>query len=91
MSKTSTSPPSAYEVHWTAKESAELIRLYHDQPLVADRLPWTAEFETLYHTFCRRTGKAVSRHHVQMHLIDLRKDSKLPDKGRKRVEPAWWN
>lgn len=81
-----------YHYPWDEHQDGILIRLYAKQPLPADRLGYTAEFEGIYHRFLFETGLMVSRHHVFCRLLHLRKDVRglLDKKGKKRVTPMFW-
>lgn len=94
MARSNGRPARTYELAWTAKDDALLSRLYDQQPLPVDRLPYTGEFDTLYRSFVCQSGKDVSRHHVFWRLVQGRKDSdegpNLAKKGRQHVQPSWW-
>ncbi len=69
-------------------DDALLIKLYHEQPLAVDMLPYTSEMVTIHQGYNR-----VHRRHPQeiislyRQLIALRKNGKLITKERPATEP----
>ncbi len=63
-------------------EKQTLIELYKRTKRTVDDLPYTDEFEILYHEFNQRTGRTLTRHDVWRALASQRKASKLVRKER---------
>lgn len=77
---------------WTDRETSELVRLYDQQDLPVDRLPYTEQFENLYMMLLANTGKPKTHWDVYDYLVHLRKQSnrtnvkfRLAPKGRGKV------
>lgn len=82
---------SEYDLSWTIDEDVALCELYDSQPIPLDRLPYTAELDTIWRVFNRRTKKGVGKHHLYCRLMGLRKSEDLAKKGRAKVLPQWWD
>jgi hypothetical protein len=68
-----------------AKQTAKLIRLYHEQPLPLDKL-YTSEFTNIYLKMLQEGPFSPTE--VWQHLIRLRKCGKLVRKPRRKGAKA---
>lgn len=63
----------------------DLLQELYSQILTnRDQLPYTKEFNTLYHEFRRRTGEVVSMRSIWVALRNLGKGSKLALEAEKK-------
>lgn len=62
-----------------------LIRLYNEQPLTLDKLPYTVEFHRLVVSFKNLFGDEYNSKDVWRTLVSLRKSKKLLRKTRSLV------
>jgi len=69
------------------KDTTLLIRLYTDQPLSVDKLPYTAEFAKIVRKLNSQSVDGVDVHSVYQKLVQLRKSKRLPTK-RRRFTPS---
>lgn len=61
----------------TATHVSFLIRLYNEQPLSLDKLPYTAEFHSLVVSFRNLFGNDYTSKDIWRTLVKLRKSKKL--------------
>jgi hypothetical protein len=55
-----------------------LIKIYHDQPLFVDLIPYTPEIENMMRIYNSKSKVKISVIDIHRGLLDLRKDGKLP-------------
>jgi hypothetical protein len=67
----------------TKEETAMLVRLYDEQPLTVDKLPYTQDFDALVVKFRKCFGEDHGHHTLYNTLIRLRKQKCLIKKFRK--------
>lgn len=58
------------------KAKAILSRIYDEQPVTVDKLPYTEAFDKIYAQFVAESGDPLTRHDVMMQLYSLRKLTK---------------
>jgi hypothetical protein len=66
------------------KEVSFLMRLYNEQPLGMDSLPYTKVFEQLVKDFHAAFGNQFDHHVLWKTLVNLRKQKKLMRKSRSK-------
>ncbi len=78
----------------TSQETAALVRLYHEQELALDQLPYTDNFNKIVEAF-QAQFKETTHNHLCLYrcLMRLRKNSRLVRKpnlrrGRRKQENA---
>jgi hypothetical protein len=59
-----------------------LVELYRRSNRTVDDLPYTDDFEAIYHSFLQRSGVSMTRHDVWKALAGCRKQSRLIRKRR---------
>ena len=70
----------------TDTKLAALVRLYADQPLAVDRLPYSRELKTIVRKFRHQTHEEIEEAQIYYILLNLRKRRLLPKKGRPQKE-----
>jgi predicted TIM-barrel fold metal-dependent hydrolase len=66
------------------KEISYLMRLYNEQPLGMDKLPYTEEFNSMVGSFQSVFGTDYGHQKLWRTLVNLRKQKKLMRKSRTR-------
>lgn len=66
------------------KEISYLMRLYNEQPLDSDKLPYTKEFNSLVKDFQSVFGDTHGHHILWQTIKNLRKQKKLMRKTQSR-------
>lgn len=62
------------------KKIALLIKLYTEQPLAVDRLPYTIEFDRIVEEYSRQLNEKVEHIVIYRRLVNMRKQCLLPKK-----------
>lgn len=65
------------------QETALIIRLYDEQPLSVDRLPYTDGFDVIVDEMRHAFGPSMTHHNVYQLLLRTRKSKRLVRKQRK--------
>ena len=69
----------------SSAQKALLIRLYHQQKVSTDKLPYTTEFMEIVKAFQNEYGKEYNEQFLFYALIGLRKNKKLVKKNKKQL------
>ena len=75
-------PPKLKVGQMDEADERRLAALYAKQPLLADHLAYTKEFEGILKRFNTRRSISLSHHQLFHHLVRIRKRGVLPRKAR---------
>lgn len=73
------------EIKLSEQQVGYLLRLYTEQPLSVDKLPYTTQFAMMVASFQLQFGLDYSEHCLYNVLIRLRKSKRLIRKCKNRV------
>jgi hypothetical protein len=73
----------------TPLDTALLVKLYLEQPLSVDKLPYTKEINVIVDLYNQRhISQPIDHRTAYLSLMSLRKNSKLIRKSDKRFQPS---
>ena len=102
MARTRLKNHKPYDTEWSQEAVQMCIQLYDEQSLPVDKLPYTGEFNHLWHALNARVKQNFSKHHTFQELMRLRKRAAPPKlevkteydeiTGTRLVvpKPTWW-